>query len=74
MTFYTGSMFPELANDLLYCGVHLGSLMRARLGGPELDQIQHQDELAEECRLDVTVGPDGAIYYAGINRIYRFAR
>lgn len=74
MVFYSGGMFPELQNDLLFCGVHLGALRRARLGGPNLDEVQHIDDLAEECRLDVAVGPDGAIYFASINRIYRYAR
>lgn len=74
LAFYNGAMFPELKNDLLFCGVHVGSLQRMRLAGADQRQVSSVESLAEECRLDVTVGPDGAIYFASINRIYRYAR
>jgi glucose/arabinose dehydrogenase len=74
LRFYTGNMFPELANDLLFCGIHVGALQRIRLSGPNLDEMGSVENLAEECRLDVVVGPDEAIYFAGINRIARYGR
>lgn len=74
LRFYTGSMFPELANDLLFCGIHVGPLQRIRLTGDNLDQVGTIENLADECRLDVVVGPDEAIYFAGINRISRYAK
>lgn len=74
MLFYTGSMFPELKNALLVCGVHQGMLRKARFTNANLDEIQDFEDIASECRLDVTQGPDGSIYYAGINKIYRYAR
>jgi aldose sugar dehydrogenase len=74
LRFYAGNMFPELANDLLFCGIHVGALQRIRLTGENLDEVDSIDNLAEECRLDVVVGPDDAIYFAGINRISRYTR
>jgi glucose/arabinose dehydrogenase len=74
LRFYTGSMFPELQNELLFCGIHVGPLQRIHLTGPNLDQIGSIENLADECRLDVVVGPDEAIYFAGINRISRYSR
>jgi hypothetical protein len=67
-------MFPELTNDLLFCGIHVGPLQRIRLTGDNLDQVGTIENLADECRLDVVVGPDEAIYFAGINRISRYSR
>ncbi|MFN0073756.1 MAG: PQQ-dependent sugar dehydrogenase [Chloroflexota bacterium] len=74
LAFYSGSMFPELANDLLFCGVHVGTLQRFRLAGERLDEVVSIEDIAEDCRLDVVVGPDAAIYYASINRIFRYVR
>jgi hypothetical protein len=31
------------------------------------------ETIANDCRLDVASGPDGAIYYADLARIYRLA-
>jgi aldose sugar dehydrogenase len=74
LRFYAGSMFPELTNDLLFCGIHVGALQRIRLTGENFDEVSGIEDLAEECRLDVVVGPDEAIYFAGINRISRYTR
>ena len=40
----------------------------------EGDQVQIIEDLAADCRLDVSNGPDGAIYVAGITKIYRISR
>ena len=44
------------------------------LGGPAQDQVDLVETIASDCRLDVANGPDGAIYYSDLARIYRLAR
>jgi hypothetical protein len=38
---------------------------------PNFDSITANDLLARDCWLDVTVGPDGLIYYANLTEIRR---
>ncbi|MFN0071203.1 MAG: PQQ-dependent sugar dehydrogenase [Chloroflexota bacterium] len=74
LTFYHGSVFPELQGDLLFCAFKTGRIRRATLTGPSFERIQSISRLEGECRLDITVGPDGAIYTSNITQILRLAR
>ena len=46
-------------------------LRRLVLGGPDLDQVTADDIVAEDCRFDVEVSPDGIIYYSNADEIRR---
>jgi len=72
--FYTGTLFPEYRNNLFFCGFNSGTLQRAVLGGPALDQVDGVETVAGDCRLDVVDGPDGTLYFSDLARIYRLAR
>ena len=72
--FYTGTLFPEYRNNLFFCGFSSGTLQRAVLGGPALDQVEGVETVAGDCRLDVVDGPDGTLYFSDLARIYRLAR
>lgn len=79
ISFYTGDMFPEYANDMLFCSWHGARMIRIKLGEGEEGQrhIVTTDLLETApfaCRLDVETGPDGAIYYSDISAIYRLVR
>ena len=75
---YRGSMFPEHQNQVLFCSVNTGNLMRAVLT-PDFMRVERLEEVVsgadgEGCRLDVAIGPDGSIYYASMSKIYRMYR
>lgn len=78
MAFYTGDRLPEYRNDLFFCGVHNGQLTQVRLAGPGFDRVEAvnvgilRDQV--DCRLDVSNGPDGALYFADMSRIMRITR
>ncbi|MFN0072215.1 MAG: PQQ-dependent sugar dehydrogenase [Chloroflexota bacterium] len=72
--FYRGDQFPEYRGDAFQCLWNAGSLRRLRFGGPLGDRAEVVEDLSADCRLDVSNGPDGAIYVAGITKIYRISR
>lgn len=74
LTFYRGAMFPELQGDLLFCAFKTGRIRRATLAPPEYERIASISRLEGECRLDISVGPDGAIYTSNITQILRLSR
>jgi aldose sugar dehydrogenase len=71
LTFYAGALFPELRDELLFCTFNDGVLHRAALEPPGYDRIGAISGLADDCRLGLTVGPDGAIYYSSVTQIRR---
>jgi aldose sugar dehydrogenase len=71
MTFYTGDLFPEYKNDLLFCIWNGGLLTRLHLAGAGYDQVAQEERLSDQCYLDVLTGPDGAIYISSINKVQR---
>jgi glucose/arabinose dehydrogenase len=71
LTFYTGSLFPQYRDNLLFCTFTSGRLRRLELGGPSDDQVLNEELLSDQCNLDVVTGPDGAIYFSSANRVLR---
>jgi glucose/arabinose dehydrogenase len=71
LTFYTGRLFPDLQGELLYCAFKTGALRRAALEPPGSDRVRGVTRLARDCRLGITVGPDGAIYFSSVTRVMR---
>ncbi len=71
IAFYTGSLFPQFQNDLLFCTFTSGRLTRLRLGGSQLDQVLAEETLSNQCNLDVISGLDGAVYFTSINQVLR---
>jgi glucose/arabinose dehydrogenase len=70
---YDGPMFPEFRDSALFCAFRTGKLRRLPLIGPDQDRVESVDRLDPECRLGVTVGPDGAIYVSTMTRIVRLS-
>jgi glucose/arabinose dehydrogenase len=71
MTFYTGDLFPEYKNDLLFCLWNGARLTRLQLAGPDYDQVVHEELLSDQCHLDVATGPEGAIYISSVTKVQR---
>jgi aldose sugar dehydrogenase len=74
LAFYTGDQLPQYRGDLFFCAVLTGTLTRLRLAPPEYDRPEGAEEVAKDCHLDVTNGPDGALYYASMGQILRLGR
>jgi len=71
MTFYTGDELPIPENDLLRCSWNTGMLEHV-LMAPSFDHIDGIEDTGLACSLDVTVGPDGALYFSTTDTIFRW--
>jgi len=71
MTFYTGDVLPIPENDLLRCSYNTGKLEHVKMA-PSFDHIDGIEDTGLACSLDVTVGPDGALYFSTTDTIYRW--
>lgn len=71
---YEGAMFPEFRDSLFFCAFRTGKLRRLPLLGPDQDHVESQERFDPECRLGVTVSPEGAIYVATMNKIVRLTK
>ncbi|HEY4591804.1 MAG TPA: hypothetical protein VIJ61_05310, partial [Thermoanaerobaculia bacterium] len=60
-------------DSLFFCAFRTGKLRRAPLVGPAQDATDEYERLDPECRLGLTVGPDGAIYVSTMNKIVRLS-
>lgn len=71
MTFYTGGLLPIPANDLVRCSYNRDMLEHVKMA-PSFDHIDGIEDTNLPCSLDVTTGPDGALYFSTIDTIYRW--
>jgi len=72
MAFYTGDQIPAWHNDLFFCSLILGDLLRLQLNQRRDDYTAlTQVGLGQKpCWAAVADGPDGALYYASANAIF----
>ena len=71
MEFISGSVYPVLGDSLVFCEAGTQLMRRLVLAPPNFDQVTANDVIARDCWLDVTVGPDGLIYYSNLSEIRR---
>jgi glucose/arabinose dehydrogenase len=73
ITFYNHEAIPEWNGDLFYCTFLGGVLHRVVLNEARdaIVQVEDLDMQGSDCRIDVEVGPDGAIYFTSPNEIFR---
>jgi aldose sugar dehydrogenase len=75
--FYDGDAFPEWENDLFFCDWVNGDLHRAVVDETRSRVLDYYplDLDGVTCKIDITVGPDGALYFGtvgdGDGYIYR---
>ncbi|TMB65891.1 MAG: PQQ-dependent sugar dehydrogenase [Chloroflexi bacterium] len=72
--FISGSVYKVLGDSLVVCESGTQLLRRLVLAPPNFDKITANDVIAKNCWLDVTVGPDGLVYYANLTEIRRLPR
>lgn len=71
MTFVSGERYPSLGDSLLYCEWNTGFMRRLVLAGEGQDRVVDDSIIVEDCKLDVTVGPHGIVYYSNAEQIRR---
>ena len=69
---YYGDEFPELEGKILYCswnggGISVGSINSEQTA---IEDIQEIDLRNSECRIDLTIAPDGKIIYSSAGKIF----
>ena len=69
IAFISAKKYEVLGDSLVYCEIRTQQLHRLLLAQPNLDAITANDVIARDCWLDVTVGPDGLLYYANLTEI-----
>lgn len=69
IVFYEGDAFPRWRNDLFFCSWNDGKLHHLRLSESRNRILfdRHLELGAVHCRIDITVSPDGAIYFGTID-------
>lgn len=71
MEFVSGEVYPTLGDGLIFCASATQELRRLVLPAPNFDSITADEVVARNCWLDVTVSPDGFIYYSNLTEIRR---
>lgn len=69
--FVSGDVYPLLGNSLLVCEQATELMRRLILGGANLDQVESDEVVVEDCLGDITVSPDGIVYYSNGEEIRR---
>lgn len=69
--FVSGEVYPSLGDSLLVCEFNTQFLRRLVLTGEALDSVYSDNVVAEGCRLDIAVSPDGIVYYTNETEIRR---
>lgn len=75
ITVYAGTMFPDWEGQIFFCEWNSGTMQRVLLDESRTAvETMEQVDLGEYfCRIDVTVGTDGALYFTDPGGIYRIS-
>lgn len=74
ITVYDGDAFPGWRGQVFFCAFNTGVITRAVLDDTRTQVLATAPlEMAKDqaCRLDITTGPDGYLYFADLSAIYR---
>jgi glucose/arabinose dehydrogenase len=71
LEFASTDVYPLLGDSLLVCESETKLMRRLILIGAELNQVTADDVVVEDCQFDITVSPDGIIYYSNGEEIRR---
>jgi aldose sugar dehydrogenase len=66
----TGEAIPELAGQVVFCEWNTATARVLELSDD--NEVVGESELPLNCNLDVTEGPDGALYLASAEEIFRY--
>jgi aldose sugar dehydrogenase len=66
----TGDAIPELEGHVMFCDWNSGTARILELSDDY--EVLNETSIPVECNLDITEGPDGALYLASTDAIYRY--
>jgi len=69
--FVSGDLYPLLGDSMLVCQGDERLMRRLTLADTNLDQVTADDVVVRDCSLDVTVSPEGIVYYSNDKEIRR---
>ena len=70
MTFVSGDVYPTLEDGLIVCDQE-NSMRLLKLSGANLDEVDSEEIVTNDCAAAVTISPDGIIYYSNEREIRR---
>lgn len=70
---YAGAAVPEWEGQLFFCEWNTGTIQRAVLNEARtaVEAVYPLDLQGSFCRIDLAVGPEGALYFTDLSGIYR---
>jgi len=71
MSFVSGQIYPLIGDALLICEGLTNVLRRIVIAGTNMEQDLADDAVVKDCLFDVTVSPDGIVYYSNAKEIRR---
>jgi aldose sugar dehydrogenase len=66
----TGEAIPELENRVVFCDWNTSTARVLEVS--EDREVTDESELPVDCNLDITEGPDGALYLSSTDEIFRY--
>ncbi len=66
----TGQTIPELENRVVFCDWNTATARVLEISDDH--EVLDESELPIDCQLDVTEGPDGALYLSSVEAIFRY--
>ncbi|MGH9199165.1 MAG: PQQ-dependent sugar dehydrogenase, partial [Acidimicrobiia bacterium] len=69
--FISASVYPALGDSLALCEITTKLMRRLLLSPPNFDSVSANDVIQRDCWLDITVSPDGEIYYGNTYEVRR---
>jgi len=74
LAFVSAQVYPLLGDSLLVCEEDTKLMRRLVLSGPNFDQAGDDGVVIEDCQMDITVDPDGTVYYSNEKEIRRLVQ
>jgi glucose/arabinose dehydrogenase len=69
--FISWHTYKPISDSLLVCEFNTGRMRHYLLEGPSQDTLADGSVIADHCRLDIALNPDGIAYYSDVSEIRR---
>jgi len=62
--FASARVYPTMGDSMVVCESLTSLLQRVTLAAPQFDRVTANDTVVKDCKLGLTISPDGLIYYS----------